>query len=108
MNRDISGDEAAVDPGARKLTENLSRDVIERLKWMFAETHPAGIQNSATWMLVREFIDSPALATAVGAFITVRLGHKRQAGQVPGGHLEARKPVGPGEHPRDCNRGDCP
>ena len=32
----------------------------------------------------------------------------RQPGQVPPGHPDAGKPVGWGEHPRDCDCGDCP
>ena len=31
-----------------------------------------------------------------------------QPGQVPPGHPDAGKPVGWGEHPRDCDCGDCP
>lgn len=31
-----------------------------------------------------------------------------QPGQVPSGHPDAGKPVGWGEHPRDCDCGDCP
>jgi hypothetical protein len=29
-------------------------------------------------------------------------------GQVPPDHPDAGKPVGWGEHPRDCDCGDCP
>jgi len=32
----------------------------------------------------------------------------RQPGQVPPGHPDAGKPVAWGEHPRDCDCGDCP
>jgi hypothetical protein len=32
----------------------------------------------------------------------------RQPGQVPPGHPDAAHPAGWGEHPRDCNCGDCP
>lgn len=32
----------------------------------------------------------------------------RQPGQVPPGHPDAGKPVGWGEHPRDCDCGECP
>jgi hypothetical protein len=32
----------------------------------------------------------------------------RQPGQVPSDHPDAGKPVGWGEHPRDCDCGDCP
>ena len=32
----------------------------------------------------------------------------RQPGQVPPGHPDAGKAVGWGEHPRDCDCGDCP
>jgi hypothetical protein len=32
----------------------------------------------------------------------------RQPGQVPPGHPDAGKPAGWGEHPRDCDCGDCP
>ena len=32
----------------------------------------------------------------------------RQMGQVTPDHPDARKPVGWGEHPRDCDCGDCP
>ena len=32
----------------------------------------------------------------------------RQPGQVPPDHPDAGKPVGWGEHPRDCDCGECP
>jgi hypothetical protein len=33
---------------------------------------------------------------------------RAQMGQVPLDHHDARKPVGWGEHPHDCDCGECP
>lgn len=57
---------------------------------------------------VRLLSGNPAKLAALGRSGIADERVTRQMGQVPPGHPDARKPVGWGEHPKDCDCGECP